>query len=207
MQQSASNESIFNQNEIKLPLSDNKVTSLTNPTAPHLSSNPTSNSTTSYPSKHHDFSISNNNIQTTPAVRKIAKENNIDLSKIIGTGPKGRILKEDVLNISNFNDVPIINNNNITKPSKIVSHHDQPSKFNNQHNNKQPHHINNNTNHNSHNNNSNNTNNNTNNHNYNNHNHNNNNNSHQIKFPIRGIQRLMFKSMTQSLQIQHLTYA
>ena len=36
---------------------------------------------------------------TTPAVRKIAKENKIELSSVIGTGPKGRILKEDILSI------------------------------------------------------------------------------------------------------------
>lgn len=35
-------------------------------------------------------------IQATPAVRKIAKENNIDLRSVRGTGPKGRILKDDV---------------------------------------------------------------------------------------------------------------
>jgi e3 binding domain len=51
----------------------------------------------------HDSSLrsdegDNSRIQTTPAVRKIAKENNISLSNVIGTGPKGRILKEDVLN-------------------------------------------------------------------------------------------------------------
>lgn len=34
---------------------------------------------------------------TTPAVRKIAKENNIDLGLVQATGPKGRIVKEDVL--------------------------------------------------------------------------------------------------------------
>eukprot|EP01036_Dinobryon_divergens_P031521 gene31521-40936_t len=37
-------------------------------------------------------------ILTTPAVRKIAKENHIDLSAIQGTGPNNRILKEDLLN-------------------------------------------------------------------------------------------------------------
>ena len=41
---------------------------------------------------------SNGNILTTPAVRKIAKENNLNLSNVAGTGPRGRILKEDVLN-------------------------------------------------------------------------------------------------------------
>jgi 2-oxoisovalerate dehydrogenase E2 component (dihydrolipoyl transacylase) len=38
-------------------------------------------------------------VLTTPAVRKLAKENKLDLSKLIGTGPKGRIIKEDVLRI------------------------------------------------------------------------------------------------------------
>ena len=36
-------------------------------------------------------------VLTTPVVRKIAKENNIDLSTLFGSGPKGRILKGDVL--------------------------------------------------------------------------------------------------------------
>ncbi|GFS90748.1 lipoamide acyltransferase component of branched-chain alpha-keto acid dehydrogenase complex, mitochondrial [Nephila pilipes] len=35
-------------------------------------------------------------ILTTPAVRKIASENNLKLSEVIGTGKDGRILKEDV---------------------------------------------------------------------------------------------------------------
>lgn len=34
---------------------------------------------------------------TTPAVRKIAKENNLDLGVVPATGPNGRILKSDVL--------------------------------------------------------------------------------------------------------------
>lgn len=36
-------------------------------------------------------------ILTTPAVRKIAKENNVNLHLVAGSGTKGRILKEDVL--------------------------------------------------------------------------------------------------------------
>ncbi|MEO0225098.1 MAG: biotin/lipoyl-containing protein, partial [candidate division WOR-3 bacterium] len=36
-----------------------------------------------------------------PAVRKLARELGIDLSLIKGTGPKGRITKEDVLNYAN----------------------------------------------------------------------------------------------------------
>mmetsp|Transcript_33305 Transcript_33305/g.88114 ORF Transcript_33305/g.88114 Transcript_33305/m.88114 type:complete len:470 (+) Transcript_33305:120-1529(+) len=36
-------------------------------------------------------------IKTTPAVRKLAKENAVDLSLVVATGPQGRILKHDVL--------------------------------------------------------------------------------------------------------------
>src|SRR5512133_3176798 len=36
-------------------------------------------------------------IRTSPLVRKIAKENNIDLSRVQGTGMQGRITKDDVL--------------------------------------------------------------------------------------------------------------
>lgn len=38
-------------------------------------------------------------ILTTPAVRKLAKENRIDLTTVHGTGPRGRILKEDILSL------------------------------------------------------------------------------------------------------------
>lgn len=36
----------------------------------------------------------------TPAVRKIAKERGLDLSRLVGSGPKGRVLKEDVLRVN-----------------------------------------------------------------------------------------------------------
>jgi 2-oxoisovalerate dehydrogenase E2 component (dihydrolipoyl transacylase) len=38
-------------------------------------------------------------VQTTPAIRKMSKEHNLDLSTIVGTGPKGRVLKGDVLTV------------------------------------------------------------------------------------------------------------
>lgn len=36
-------------------------------------------------------------VLTTPAVRKLSREYNLDLGNIVGTGPKGRVLKADVL--------------------------------------------------------------------------------------------------------------
>ena len=35
-------------------------------------------------------------VQTSPAVRRMAKEDRVDLTRVKGTGPQGRILKEDV---------------------------------------------------------------------------------------------------------------
>jgi pyruvate/2-oxoglutarate dehydrogenase complex dihydrolipoamide acyltransferase (E2) component len=40
-----------------------------------------------------------NKVLTTPAVRKLGKEYNINLHAVAGTGPKGRVLKADVLKI------------------------------------------------------------------------------------------------------------
>jgi 2-oxoisovalerate dehydrogenase E2 component (dihydrolipoyl transacylase) len=41
--------------------------------------------------------IPNSTVFATPAVRRIAKENNVDLSQVQGTGKENRILKEDVI--------------------------------------------------------------------------------------------------------------
>ncbi|GMH33657.1 hypothetical protein BSKO_01491 [Bryopsis sp. KO-2023] len=39
-------------------------------------------------------------VLATPAVRKLARESNIDISQVAGSGPGGRVLKDDVLNFS-----------------------------------------------------------------------------------------------------------
>ena len=46
-------------------------------------------------------------VKTTPVVRKLAREHGIDLTTIVGTGPKGRVLKEDVLSL--LGGSPIVN--------------------------------------------------------------------------------------------------
>lgn len=43
--------------------------------------------------------VCNTKVLTSPAVRKLGKENDIDLSTVIGTGPGGRILKADMQRI------------------------------------------------------------------------------------------------------------
>jgi 2-oxoisovalerate dehydrogenase E2 component (dihydrolipoyl transacylase) len=42
---------------------------------------------------------SSTKVLTTPAIRKLAAEYSLDLSTIVGTGPKGRVLKGDVLTV------------------------------------------------------------------------------------------------------------
>jgi len=49
---------------------------------------------------------------TTPAVRRLIKENNLDPSTLNGTGPQGRLLKEDVLKA--------------IKPTKAISRAEEP---------------------------------------------------------------------------------
>lgn len=65
-------------------------------------------------------SVKNTDILASPVARAIAIENNIDLSTINGTGPLGRILKEDVLACcdSSKNEV-------VTQSEKVV--HEEPT--------------------------------------------------------------------------------
>ncbi len=46
----------------------------------------------------HETQTNSAKVLSTPAVRKIARENNLDLALVNGSGKNGRVLKEDVLN-------------------------------------------------------------------------------------------------------------
>ena len=50
--------------------------------------------------------LENNNINLSPAVRKIVEEKNIDTSKVHGTGKDGRILKGDLINLMSSKPIP-----------------------------------------------------------------------------------------------------
>jgi 2-oxoisovalerate dehydrogenase E2 component (dihydrolipoyl transacylase) len=50
----------------------------------------------------------NTKVLTTPAVRKLARQNDLDLSKIAGSGKQGRVLKEDVLRYLDEPLAPIV---------------------------------------------------------------------------------------------------
>ena len=47
-------------------------------------------------SQNYNSQNSDNRLKASPLVKKIAKENNLDLSKFNGTGPEGRIIKRDI---------------------------------------------------------------------------------------------------------------
>lgn len=64
--------------------------------------------------RHEIQSSIHNKILTTPAVRRIAHENQVDLSAVRASGPNGRILKSDVL--EHLNIIPPTNDSNRSKP-------------------------------------------------------------------------------------------
>ena len=53
-------------------------------------------------------------IFATPLARRLAKENGVDLGSINGSGPRGRIVKNDILNINAFS--PIANQETLADP-------------------------------------------------------------------------------------------
>lgn len=143
-------------------------------------------------SSHNSYSNPHGTI-TTPAVRKLAKENNIDLSKIRGTGPDKRILKEDILmyisssptqaftpitttstNTTNSTNPTIAHTASVTQPQfpprLTPSPPPSPSSSTNSNNSS------------------------------------NSSSGGVQRVPIRGVKRLMVKSMTKALEVPHLTY-
>lgn len=56
----------------------------------------TFNENTNQPIKHDEYFIKGNRIRVSPAARKLAREEGIDLTNIVGSGPRGRIILKDV---------------------------------------------------------------------------------------------------------------
>lgn len=111
---------------------------------------------------------STNKVLTTPSVRRIAKENNVDLSKVKATGRGNRILKGDVMEYLNM--IP----KGTQKPHPTLKQHKEKSEF------EVPpplttrtvvsplvHKV----------------------------------------VPLKGVPKVMFKSMTESLKIPHFSYS
>ena len=139
--------------------------------------NDTANDSNNIQFKHDNDDI-NDKVLTTPSVRKMAKENNINLMKVNPSGPKGRILKEDILaylNGSNQREIsrPVVSQSKTYAPpstpiieKKSTAEVPLPRP------------------------------------------HTNDGVSNADKIvPIKGVQRIMVKSMTAALQVQHLTYS
>ena len=123
-----------------------------------------------------DSRIAGDRAQATPAVRKIAKENGIDLNQVAGSGPRGRILKEDVMRLTSrregsFSGVPVTAHESSQPQPQATAQAAVPAR-------KVHHH----------------------------HHHHQQALGEDIHVPIRGVQRLMVKSMIAALQVQHLTY-
>ena len=61
-------------------------------------------------------------VLASPAVRRIAREKNIDLSSVKGTGKKGRILKSDVMNLQQTNVGASVKDTSSASSTESTSH-------------------------------------------------------------------------------------
>ena len=71
-------------------------------------------------SQNNNSKNSDDRLKASPLVKKIAKENNLDLSKFKGTGPDGRIIKRDIDSNNIAEEIPNTSlNGDITIPSTM----------------------------------------------------------------------------------------
>ncbi|XP_066538158.1 lipoamide acyltransferase component of branched-chain alpha-keto acid dehydrogenase complex, mitochondrial-like [Hoplias malabaricus] len=68
--------------------------------------------------EHTHQEIKGHKTQATPAVRRLAMENNIKLSEVVGTGKDGRILKEDILNFLSKQTGAILPYDEVKQPAR-----------------------------------------------------------------------------------------
>ena len=102
-------------------------------------------------------------VLATPAVRKLGMEHNIDLSSIVGTGPKGRVLKADILKIIKAKEGPSVHVPSVGRDVEQVQQNISASQLATA--------------------------------------------GEDSIVPIRGYNRLMVKSMTESLQVPQMCYS
>ncbi|ROJ13819.1 Lipoamide acyltransferase component of branched-chain alpha-keto acid dehydrogenase complex, mitochondrial [Anabarilius grahami] len=72
--------------------------------------------------------IKDQKTQATPAVRRLAMENNIKLSEVVGTGKDGRILKEDIISFLAKQTGAILPYEVEKTPTPVISTADTPPK-------------------------------------------------------------------------------
>ena len=84
-------ETIANKKKVENTIKENKKKEIDKPHESLDLKNSQNNN-----SQNNNSQNSDNRLKASPLVKKIAKENNLDLSKFNGTGPEGRIIKRDI---------------------------------------------------------------------------------------------------------------
>ena len=111
--------------EIEIKNKNNANNNFASSTSPdfHNNYNNNRNSNSNNADKSNDdFSSSmnqrNESVACSPAVRRLAREHNIQLSDVVSSGPKGRVLKEDVMKYVNGASNYNANNNDNDKSNR-----------------------------------------------------------------------------------------